>query len=193
MLQWGYDMAKIGYIRVSTDEQNTDRQHVDGMDKIFVDKVSGGSTSGRQALVDMIDWVREGDEVIVHSIDRLARNLADLQNIIKTLNDKGVTVRFVTEGLSFSHDVKDAMSRLQLQMMGAFAEFERSLIKSRQLEGIAKAKAKGVYKGRVKAIDDGKIVSLRKQGVGVSDIAKMLTISRMSVYRALEMSSNAAA
>ncbi len=183
-------MAKIGYIRVSTDEQNTDRQHMDGMDKIFVDKVSGSSTSGRQALAEMIEWVREGDEVIVHSIDRLARNLADLQQIIKTLNDKGVTVRFVTEGLSFSHDVKDAMSRLQLQMMGAFAEFERSLIKSRQLEGIAKAKAKGVYKGRVKTVDDHKIVSLRKQGVGVSDIAKMLTISRMSVYRALEMSNN---
>jgi DNA invertase Pin-like site-specific DNA recombinase len=183
-------MAKIGYIRVSTDEQNTDRQHMDGMDKVFVDKVSGSSTAGRQALADMIEWVREGDEVIVHSIDRLARNLADLQNIIKTLNDKGVTVRFVTEGLSFSHDIKDAMSRLQLQMMGAFAEFERSLIKSRQLEGIAKAKAKGVYKGRVKTVDDDKIVSLRKQGVGVSDIAKMLAISRMSVYRALEMSNN---
>ena len=183
-------MAVVGYRRVSTIDQSLYRQDLGTLEKVFEEKLSGASASDRPALQEMIEWVREGDEVIVHSIDRLARNLADLQNIIKTLNDKGVTVRFVTEGLSFSHDVKDAMSRLQLQMMGAFAEFERSLIKSRQLEGIAKAKAKGVYKGRVKTVDDDKIVSMHKQGVGVSDIAKMLTISRMSVYRALEMSIN---
>ena len=106
-------MTKVGYRRVSSIEQNLDRQELIGCDKVFEEKISGASKE-RKALKDMIDWVREGDEVIVHSIDRLARNLADLQNIIKTLNDKGVTVRFVTEGLSFSHDVKDAMSRLQL-------------------------------------------------------------------------------
>lgn len=178
-------MTKVGYKRVSTIEQNTDRQELSGCEKVFEEKASG-ATKERKALKEMIDWVREGDEVIVWSIDRLARDLRDLQDIIETLNDKGVSVSFISERLTFSVDENDAMSRLQLQMMGAFAEFERSIIRKRQAEGIAKAKAKGVYKGRKATIDANEIASLKEQGLGASAIAKRLGIGRASVYRALE-------
>jgi DNA invertase Pin-like site-specific DNA recombinase len=186
MLQRSKTMAKVAYVRVSTEDQNIDRQQIDGMDKVFVDKISGGSVAGREALAEMIDWVREDDEVFVHSIDRLARNLADLQKIITTLNDKKVSIRFQSEGLTFSHKREDAMAMLQLQMIGAFAQWERSIIRQRIKEGVAKAKARGVYKGRAKSVDDQKIIDLRQKGVSVTEIAKKLTVSRMSVYRALK-------
>ena len=99
----------------------------------------------------MIEYAREGDAVVVFSIDRLARDLRDLQDIISTLNDKGVSISFLSERLTFSAEADDAFAKLQLQMMGAFAEFERNIIKKRQAEGIAKAKAKGVYKGNQEA------------------------------------------
>ena len=182
-------MEKVAYVRVSTEDQNIDRQQIDGMDKVFVDKISGGSVAGREALAEMIDWVREDDEVFVHSIDRLARNLADLQKIITTLNDKKVSIRFQSEGLTFSHKREDAMAMLQLQMIGAFAQWERSIIRQRIKEGVAKAKARGVYKGRAKSVNDQKIIDLRQKGVSVTEIAKKLTVSRMSVYRALKDSS----
>ena len=134
----------------------------------------------------MIDWVREGDKVLVWSIDRLARDLRDLQNTICKLTDKGVSISFVSEGLSFSADKKDAFAKLQLQMMGAFAEFERSIIRKRQAEGIAKAKVKGVYKGRKSTIDASEIIELKEQGLGASAIAKQLGICRASVYRVIQ-------
>ena len=180
-------MATIGYRRVSTEEQNFDRQDL-VCDKLFEEKVSGGSRD-RAALTDLIAWVREGDVVVVHSIDRLARNLRDLQDVIQVLTDKGVTVTFLTERLTFSGG-EDPFTRLQLQMMGAFAEFERNLIKRRQLEGIRKAKERGVYKGRAKTISDDRILALHSGGAKVSDIARELGISRMSVYRALAAQSS---
>ena len=176
-------MATIGYRRVSTEDQNFDRQDL-VCDKLFEEKVSGGSKD-RAALIDLIAWVREGDEVVVHSIDRLARNLRDLQDVVQTLTEKGVTVTFISERLTFSGQGDDPFTRLQLQMMGAFAEFERSIIKRRQLEGIKKAKERGVYKGRVKSINDDMILAMHSSGTKVSDIARDLQISRMSVYRAL--------
>lgn len=176
-------MAIVGYRRVSSDQQNLDRQEFP-CDKFFEEKVSGASPD-RKALLEMIDWVREGDEVQVHSIDRLARNLLDLQRIIQTLNGKGVSVTFLSEGLTFSGQSDDPFSKLQLQMMGAFAEFERNIIRMRQMEGIGKAKAKGVYKGRKKSIDSSKIRELKSSGMGASEISRQLKISRMSVYRAL--------
>lgn len=179
-------MASVAYLRTSSFEQNLDRQDIK-CDKLFEEKVSGAATKNRPKLNEMIDYVREGDEVIVWSIDRLARNLQDLQNIIQTLNEKGVTVKFKTENLTFSADSDNPFSKLQLQMMGAFAEFERSMIKKRQAEGIAKAKERGVYKGRKKSIDDKKIRSLKKGGMKVATIARNLGISRMSVYRALSV------
>ena len=133
----------------------------------------------------MIDFAREGDEVVVYSIDRLARDLRDLQDIIKSLNDKGVGVSFLKEKLTFSGDADDAFARLQLQMMGAFAEWERNIIRERQATGIAKAKAKGVYKGRKKTIDENRIRKMKADGHSVTEIAELVGVSRMTVYRSL--------
>jgi DNA invertase Pin-like site-specific DNA recombinase len=179
-------MAKVGYRRVSSDEQSLERQDLIGCEKVFEEKASAGGGQDRAALSDMIAWVRDGDEVCVHSIDRLARNLSDLQKIIAVLNGKGVTISFLSERLTFSASTEDALARLQLQMMGAFAEFERAIIRKRQSEGIAKAKARGVYKGRQARIDPKKIANLKAQGLGASGIAKQLRIGRASVYRALK-------
>ena len=175
---------KVGYRRVSTIDQNLERQDLGDVDRVFEEKVSGKNTE-RAALQDMLSFVREGDEVVVFSIDRLARDLRDLQTIIQTLNDKGVTIFFISEKLTFNGDSDDAFSRLQLQLMGAFAEFERNIIRKRQAEGIALAKARGVYKGRTKKVDDQKIIDLKRQGKRVSEIAAGLGVSRMTVYRAL--------
>jgi DNA invertase Pin-like site-specific DNA recombinase len=180
----GGDSMKVGYRRVSTIDQNLDRQDLGAVDRVFEEKVSGKNTD-RAALQEMIAFVREGDEVIIYSIDRLARDLRDLQAIIQTLLDKNVSVTFLSERLSFSSDKEDAFSVLQLQMMGAFAQLERALIARRVREGIAKAKERGVYKGRKKQVDDAKIVSLKNAGQKISEIAAALGVSRMTVYRAL--------
>jgi DNA invertase Pin-like site-specific DNA recombinase len=177
-------MAKVGYRRVSTIEQCLDRQELGQCERVFEEKASA-SSSNRPALADMMAWVRDGDEEVVWSIDRLARDLRDLENIIKQLNEKGVQVSFLSEALSFSADAEDALSRLQLQMMGAFAQFERSIIRKRQAEGIAKAKARGVYKGRKRKIDGDRVRELKERGMGASAIARELSIARASVYRAL--------
>ena len=175
---------KVGYRRVSTLEQSLDRQDLGECDRVFEEKESAGS-SNRPALQDMLSFVREGDTVVVHSIDRLARNLMDLQSIIQELNDKGVTIRFLSESLSFSADGGCAFQTLQLQMLGAFAQFERTMIRKRQAEGIAKAKAKGVYAQRKRTINPDKVKQLFEDGMSKAAIAKHLNISRMSVYRSL--------
>ena len=138
---------RVGYIRVSTMEQNTDRQ-LEGLqlDEVFTDRASGKDAK-RPELEAMLKHVRKCDTVVIHSMDRLARNLDDLRRIVKGLTDREVRVEFVKEGLVFTGD--DApMATLLLSMLGAVAEFERSLIKERQKEGIALAKARGVYTGR---------------------------------------------
>jgi DNA invertase Pin-like site-specific DNA recombinase len=139
---------RIGYKRVSTVDQNTLRQ-LDGVavDEVFEDKASGKSTAQRAALEAMLKHVRKGDVVICHSMDRMARNLDDLRRIVLGLTSRGVRVEFTKEGLSFTGE-DSALSRLLLSVMGAFAEFERSLILERQREGIAIAKVAGKYKGR---------------------------------------------
>jgi DNA invertase Pin-like site-specific DNA recombinase len=175
---------KIGYRRVSSEGQNLDRQDL-VCDKLFEEKVSGAKRD-REALSAMIEFAREGDEVIVWSIDRLARDLRDLQDIIQRLNDKGVSVSFLKEKLVFSGDADDAFARLQLQMMGAFAEFERNIIRQRQAEGISRAKARGVYKGRKKTIDENRIRSMKAEGHNVTEIAELIGVSRMTVYRSLK-------
>lgn len=176
---------RIGYRRVSTQEQNLDRQELGDCEKIFEEKITGAKRD-RPALKEMIEWAREGDEVVVHSLDRLARDLRDLQSIVQELNDKGVTVEFAQEKLRFSPGSEDPLSRLQFQMMGAFAEFERNIIRKRQAEGIARAKAKGVYKGRKPSIDARAVKELRDKGLGASAIARELGIGRASVYRVLD-------
>jgi DNA invertase Pin-like site-specific DNA recombinase len=174
---------KIGYRRVSSESQNLDRQNL-VCDKVFEEKVSGAKRD-RAALTEMVEFAREGDEVIVWSIDRLARDLRDLQDIIQRLNDKGVSISFLKEKLTFSGDSDDAFARLQLQMMGAFAEFERNIIRSRQTEGIARAKARGVYKGRKKTIDENQIRVMKAEGHSITEIAELMGVSRMTVYRNL--------
>ena len=182
-------MSVIGYKRVSTVDQNLERQDLGDVDKVFEEKLSGKSASDRPALQELIGYARDGDTVVVHSIDRLARDLRDLQDIIQTLNDKGVTIQFLSERLTFSADADDAFAKLQLQMMGAFAEFERNIIRKRQAEGIAVAKAKGVYKGGKKRIDREKVHHLSAEGLSTYKIADEMKISRMSVHRILNTES----
>lgn len=178
---------RVGYRRVSTIEQNLDRQDLGAVERVFEDKASG-KDADRTELKEMMAYVRSGDEVVVHSIDRLARDLRDLQSIITQLNDKGVSIEFLSERLTFSGSSDDAFAKLQLQMMGAFAEFERNIIRKRQAEGIAKAKAKGVYekRKRSKKVSEKRIVELRADGLNNTEIADYLSISRMTVHRALK-------
>ncbi len=133
-------MSVAGYRSVSTDEQNFDRQALGDVAKLFDKRLSGKSDKDRPALNAMLEWVREDDTVVVHSIAQLARDLRDLQSIMHRLNDKGGSITFKTEGLKFSAKSDDAFATLQLQMMGAFAEFSRNIIRKRRAEGIAKAK-----------------------------------------------------
>ena len=180
-------MSIIGYKRVSSQAQSTERQDLGELDKVFKEKVSGKTTKDRPALLAMIDYARNGDIVKVHSIDRLARDLRDLQSIISQLNDKGVAISFLSENLTFSPEADDAFAKLQLQMMGAFAEFERNIIRKRQAEGIAKAKARGVYKDRKRSttIDRDQVRNLKDEGLSTYKIADKMGISRMSVHRIL--------
>jgi DNA invertase Pin-like site-specific DNA recombinase len=177
---------RIGYRRVSSIEQNLDRQELAGCEKVFEEKASAARGSARPALEQLLEFAREGDEVVVHSIDRLARDLVDLQTLLETLNGKGVSVAFLSEGLTFSASQDDPFSKLQLQLLGAFSQFERAIIRKRQAEGIAKAKAKGVYRGRQPSIDPAKVKELKSAGLGATAIAKELGIGRASVYRLLE-------
>lgn len=179
-------MSDVGYIRVSSEYQNTERQ-LDSikLDKTFTDKLSGVDTD-RPQLQAMLDYVREGDTIHVHSIDRLARNLADLNSLVEELNNKGITVHFHKENLVFT-DTHDPIQKLMFQMLGSFAEFERSLIKERQREGIAKAKQAGKYKGRRKTIDDSVIIeAMSKEGASYRKVAKELGVSLSTVQRAMK-------
>ena len=177
---------KVAYIRVSTTDQNLDVQRDAvkkfGAEKIFEEKASGTSTQGREKLRECLDFVRENDELIFTRTDRLARSILDLQLIVKELTDKGVTITATEQPIS----TKDATSKCFLDMLGVFAEFETNLRSERQLEGIAKAKEKGVYKGRKAKIDVEKIKRLKKEGLGATAIAKQLKIHRDSVYRLLK-------
>ena len=181
-------MTSIAYLRVSTTEQNTDRQLNDtgiSFDKTFIDKCSGGSTK-RPALNELKDYVREGDTIHVHSIDRLARNLVDLKQLINDWNNQGVSVRFHKENLSFNAGGNDHMSELMLNMLGAVAQFELAMIQERRQEGIDKAKAEGKYKGRpVNETNHQRISELRSQGVSLRKIATEVGVSLSTVQRAL--------
>ena len=178
-------MAIVGYRRVSSSDQTLDRQDLGKVEETFEEKLSGATASDRPALQELLGWVREGDSVIVYSIDRLARNLQDLLSIVSTLNSKGVSIRFIKDNLTFPPEGTDGASKLYLSILGAVAEFERSIIKERQREGIEKAKAKGVYRGRKAKIDKDRILDLRAEGSSTYAIAETMGISRMTVHRAL--------
>lgn len=176
---------QVAYIRVSSVGQNTARQ-LDGLalDRIFEDAVSGKDTN-RPALQECLAYLREGDTLHVHSMDRLARNLDDLRRMVRELTGRGVAVRFHKEGLTFTGD-DSPMATLLLSMLGAVAEFERSLIAERRQEGIAVAKAKGdVYKGRKPSLSDEKAADLRKRasaGENKAALAREFGISRATLY-----------
>ncbi|PPJ36554.1 transposase [Nocardia nova] len=177
----------VGYIRVSTVDQNTVRQ-LDGIEveRTFVDKASGKDTT-RPKLDEMIAFVRDGDTVIVHSMDRLARNLDDLRRLVRLLTGKGVRVEFVKESLTFTGE-DSPMANLLLSVMGAFAEFERALILERQREGIAAAKTRGVYTGRKPALTPEQAQQLRDRaaaGEPKSALATEFGVSRETVYNYL--------
>ena len=179
---------KISYIRVSSSSQSLDvqREAVQkyGASKIFEEKVSGTSTQGREQLKECLEFVREGDELVITRIDRLARSVLDLQLIVKELNEKGVVLSATEQPIS----TKDASSKCFLDMLGVFSEFETNLRRERQLEGIARAKEKGVYQGRKAKIDIDRIKLLKQEGLGATAIAKEMNIDRTSVYRLLKVS-----
>lgn len=174
----------IGYKRVSTFDQNIDRQ-LEGikLDKVFMDNVSGKNMN-RPGLIAMLDYAREDDVIVVHSIDRLARNLDDLRSIVELCIQNKITIKFIKENLTFDSS-KTALSNLLLSVMGAFAEFERNLIKERQMEGIALAKMKGVYKGRKRSLNEEQITIIKQRivsGDKKTVIAKDMCISRETLY-----------
>lgn len=176
---------RIGYIRVSSVDQNEQRQ-LEGvpLDKKFADKASGKDVK-RPQLQAALDYLRDGDVLVIHSLDRLARNLDDLRKIVLGLTERGVVVEFVKEGLTFTSD-DNAMSKLLLSVMGAFAEFERSLIRERQREGIELAKKAGVYKGRKRALTPERAAELRRRvqaGENRAALAREFGISRETLYQ----------
>jgi len=180
-------MASYGYARVSTTDQDLAVQEAAlraaGCEMIRAEKKSGTTTTGRSELQTLLDFVRKGDMIVVTRIDRLARSIADLAAIVRSLENKGVALRATEQPI----DTSTAAGRCFLQMLGVFAEFETAIRRERQLEGIAKAKAAGVYKGkgRPASVPAYRVRELHARGMGPSAIAKALGISRMSVHRAL--------
>ena len=180
----------IGYVRVSSFDQNTDRQ-LEGIqtDKLFVDKASGKSTD-RPQLSALLNYIRDGDTLVVHSLDRLARNLDDLRRFVQTLTAKDVKVQFIKENLTFTGEDSPA-ANLLLSVMGAFSEFERALIRERQMEGIALAKKRGAYRGRKRSLSQDQIEDMKQRianGDKKSHVAKDLGISRETLYQYLRES-----
>ncbi len=181
---------RIGYIRVSTLDQNPDRQ-LEGVQvsKVFIDKASGKDTQ-RPQLEALLSYVREGDTLVVHSMDRLARNLDDLRRMVQQLTGRGVRIEFVKESLAFTGE-DSPMANLLLSVMGAFAEFERALIRERQREGISLAKQRGVYRGRKKALSDSRLEELRRRVEArepKAALAREFGISRATLYEYLRAS-----
>lgn len=178
-------MTKIGYARVSTTDQDTSLQaqalRDAGCTVIREEKVSGTSTNGRSELATILDFLRPGDALVVTRIDRLARSIADLQTIVGTIKAKGAVLVCTEQPV----DTGTAAGKAFLDMLGVFAEFETNLRKERQMEGIEKAKAAGVYKGRKPSIDPEQVKALKAGGMKPTEIARKLGIGRASVYRVL--------
>lgn len=175
---------RVGYIRVSSLDQNTARQLADvELDKVFSDRASGKDTQ-RPQLKEAMDFLREGDILICHSMDRLARNLLDLRKIVTDLTSRGVAVQFIKEHMTFTGE-DSPMSTFMLNIVGAFSEMERSLIHERQAEGIALAKVRGVYKGRKPKLNEAKIQEIKARvaaGEKKAQIARAFGVTRQTVY-----------
>ena len=175
-----------GYARVSTTDQDLSTQitalKTAGCKVTRSEKMSGSTRQGRKELDTLLEFLRKGDTLVVTKIDRLARSISDLQGIVAALRQKGAALRTV-DGQAF--DTATAMGKCFLDMLGVFAEFETNLRRERQLEGIARAKAAGVYRGRKPTIDKRAVQRLKAEGVGASEIARRLKVGRASVYRVL--------
>ncbi|MBB6505444.1 DNA invertase Pin-like site-specific DNA recombinase [Sphingomonas endophytica] len=175
----------VGYARVSSAGQSLDVQFdalkAAGCEKLFAEKESGTSTDNRKALADSLDFIREGDTLLICRIDRLARSVGDLETIVATIKRKGAFLKAIEQPIDTSSPAGVAF----LQMLGVFAQFETAIRKERQAEGIAKAKADGRYKGRKPTVDADAVRALKAEGIRPVDIAAKLGIARASVYRAL--------
>lgn len=176
-------MAAYGYARVSSVDQSLDLQRealeAAGCVAIRTEKVSGTSTKGRDELRTILDFVQSGDELVITRIDRLARSIGDLQDVVRELKGKGATLRAIEQPI----DTSTAAGKAFLDMLGVFAEFETNLRRERQMEGIAKAKAKGVYKGRKPSVDSAEVYRMSDEGLKPSEIAQRLGVSRTTIWR----------
>ena len=174
-----------GYARVSTTDQNLDAQveklQAAGAEVIRSEKMSGTNRDGRDELATMMEFMREGDTLLVTRIDRLARSVRDLMNIVHELGERGVRVKATEQ----SFDTGDIYGEMTMNLLAVFADFETKLRKERQMEGIERAKKRGVYQGRKPTIDADQVKTLKEQGMGATAIAKELGIGRASVYRVL--------
>jgi len=181
------DGQRIGYIRVSSFDQNPDRQLESvRVARVFTDRASGKDTQ-RPELERLLAFVREGDTVVVHSMDRLARNLDDLRRVVQGLTTRGVRIEFVKEGLTFTGE-DSPMANLMLSVMGAFAEFERALLRERQREGITLAKQRGAYRGRKRSLNAEQIAEMKRRiaaGEQKAQVARDFGVSRETVYQYL--------
>lgn len=179
-------MSKIGYARVSTLDQDTSLQvqalKAAGCDVIREEKASGTTTAGRGELATVLAFLQKGDTLVVTRVDRLARSIADLQVIVRAIRDKGAMLACTEQPI----DTSTSAGKAFLDMLGVFAEFETNLRRERQMEGIAKAKTEGVYKGRKPSIDAAAVRQLAADGLGATEIAKRLGIGRASVYRVID-------
>jgi DNA invertase Pin-like site-specific DNA recombinase len=179
-------MTTIGYARVSTTDQDLSIQEAAlkaaGCEVIRAEKRSSTTTEGREELRTVLDFLRPSDVLMVTRIDRLARSIGDLQDIVRAVKARGASLRATEQPI----DTSTAAGKCFLDMLGVFAEFETNLRRERQLEGIAKAKAAGIYKGRRATIDIVKVRQMKAEGLGASEIARVLKIGRASVYRALQ-------
>jgi DNA invertase Pin-like site-specific DNA recombinase len=182
---------RIGYVRVSSFDQNPERQLENvKIDKQFTDSASGKDVK-RPQLEALLSFVREGDTVVVHSMDRLARNLDDLRRIVQQLTKRSIKIEFIKEHLTFTGE-DSPMANLMLSVMGAFAEFERALIRERQREGIALAKVRGAYRGRKRSLATDKVIELQervKNGERKAQLAREFGISRETLYQYLRNAS----
>lgn len=176
---------KYGYARVSTTDQDLTIQEIAlqkaGCEIIRGEKVSGTSREGRNELDTLLQFLRAGDSLVITRIDRLARSIGDLQDIMKILESKKVSLICTEQPI----DTSNAMGKAFLNMLGVFAQFETELRKERQMEGIAKAKAEGVYKGRKQSYDHERVKQLKAEGLGVSEIMRQTGVSKTHVYRIL--------
>ncbi|MCG5241966.1 recombinase family protein [Azospirillum doebereinerae] len=176
-------MTRIGYARVSTTDQDTAVQvaalRAAGCDVIRQEQASGTTTAGRPELATVLDFLRPGYTLVVTRIDRLARSVSDLQQIVKTIRDKGASLQATEQPI----DTSTAAGKAFFDMLGVFAEFETNLRRERQMEGIAKAKAEGVYKGRKPVLDAVEVRRLAADGMGATEISRRLGCGRASVYR----------